>query len=93
MSSTHFCASVRRQMLQRSATIVHYRVYGLFMPRFYMARSETPRRLVPWECLCNLPRDPFGRRMRRHIDLDELSSSQPDNDQDVPILVFQFDPE
>jgi hypothetical protein len=37
--------------------------------------------LVPGESLGDLPRDPFGRRMRRYVDPDKLPPRQPDNDQ------------
>jgi hypothetical protein len=39
--------------------------------------------LVPGESLGDLPRDPFGRRMRRYVDPDKLAPSQSDNDQDI----------
>jgi hypothetical protein len=40
-------------------------------------------RFIPREGLTNLPRDPFGSRLRRHIDPDKLSPSQPNNDEGV----------
>jgi hypothetical protein len=40
-------------------------------------------RLSPGECFSNLLRNPFCRRMRRHIEPDKLSSGQPHNDQDI----------
>ncbi len=40
-------------------------------------------RLVPGESLGDLPRDPFGRRVRRYVDPDKLAPSQSDNDQGV----------
>jgi hypothetical protein len=40
-------------------------------------------RLVPGECFGNLLRDPFGRRVGRHIDPDKLSPRQPDHDKSI----------
>src|ERR1700730_4858770 len=41
--------------------------------------------LIPGERFSNLLRDPFGRRVRCHVDPDELSPSQADNDQYVEL--------
>ncbi len=39
--------------------------------------------LIPGECFGDLLRDPFCRRVSRHIDLYELSPSQPNNHQNI----------
>src|ERR1700730_524890 len=41
--------------------------------------------LIPGERLSNLLRDPFGRRVRCHVDPDKLSPRQADNDQYVEL--------
>jgi hypothetical protein len=41
--------------------------------------------LIPRERLSNLLRDPFGRRVRCHVNPDKLSPNQPDNDQYVEL--------
>jgi hypothetical protein len=41
--------------------------------------------LIPGERLSNFLRDPFGRRVRCHIDPDKLSSRQADNDRYVEL--------
>jgi hypothetical protein len=40
-------------------------------------------RLVPGECFGNLLRDPFGRRMGRHVDPDKVAACQPDHDKGI----------
>src|SRR6516225_8574822 len=39
--------------------------------------------LIPGECLGQLARNPFCRWMLCHVDPDELSPIQPDNDQGI----------
>ena len=39
--------------------------------------------LIPGKSFSDLPRNPFCRRMRRHIDPDQLAPRQPNNDEGV----------
>src|SRR4029450_11260844 len=45
--------------------------------------AQVARTLIPREGLGNLLPDPFGRRVRRYVDPDKLSTGQPDDDQDI----------
>ena len=47
------------------------------------ARNKPSMTCVSSGCFGNLLRDPFGRRMGRHIDPDKLSPCQPDHDKGI----------
>ena len=50
------------------------------------SRSRIAGRLIPWECLGNLPGDPLRRWVCRHIGPDEPSPLQMKDDQSVQKL-------
>src|SRR5215469_12244690 len=45
--------------------------------------DQVARRLSPRECLCDLARDPFSRRMRCDVDPDKISAGQSNDDEDI----------
>src|SRR5262249_40950779 len=52
--------------------------------------ANNVRGLVPRESLGELARDPFGGRIGRHVDPDEVSPVQPDDDEGIRRTAKRF---